>query len=414
MYKHLATAAFLLAVSAPSQVFAVDLILSVSGSSSNCVLQLQPGSNVNIDPTTGNVLAAVAQGSTCPEISGNATLTVSKNGTGTGTVTSTPSGISCGGTCSADFPSGTSVTLNPSAGSGSAFAGWAGACTGMGACIVSMTQSQSVTATFNLATTFTLTVNKTGSGSGTVTSNPSGINCGVTCASNFVQGASVTLTAGAASGSTFTGWSGEGCSGTGTCQVTMSQARSVSANFDVQGGGQCAGLTPTGFTRTTSNVFVNVPGHFNGNFSPLRYSSIFRYPASTEVDWPGNSQTRDIRIPFSQYLALEFAPDADGLGRWDMANYEHLLNPILPVMYSVSPCPGDFGTQPGSLLPHPVQCVKTGTETQIQFDVLTSTAGYTGSRCPIQEGTTYYLNIMIPECPSGSSTCNARMKSNRP
>jgi peptidoglycan/xylan/chitin deacetylase (PgdA/CDA1 family) len=81
------------------------------------------------------------------------------------------------------------------------------------------------------APTYMLSVNKSGTGSGTVTSTPAGINCGGTCAANFELNTSVTLTATATSDSTFTGWSGEGCSGTGTCTVTMSTARTVTANF---------------------------------------------------------------------------------------------------------------------------------------------------------------------------------------
>ncbi|MFZ9668522.1 MAG: InlB B-repeat-containing protein [Solirubrobacterales bacterium] len=76
-----------------------------------------------------------------------------------------------------------------------------------------------------------LTVTKSGGGSGTVQSDPTGIDCGETCSANFPTGSPVTLTATAASGSTFTGWSGAGCSGTGTCEVTMSEAKSVDATF---------------------------------------------------------------------------------------------------------------------------------------------------------------------------------------
>jgi hypothetical protein len=74
-------------------------------------------------------------------------LTVTRTGTGSGTVAG--GGISCGATCSATYASGTTVTLAATAASGSAFAGWSGACTGTGACIVSMTAARSVTATFN-------------------------------------------------------------------------------------------------------------------------------------------------------------------------------------------------------------------------------------------------------------------------
>src|SRR5262249_4991527 len=67
----------------------------------------------------------------------------------------------------------------------------------------------------------TLTVTLAGTGSGTVTSSPAGISCPGTCSAAFGSGTSVTLTATAASGSTFAGWSGAGCSGTGPCTVSM-------------------------------------------------------------------------------------------------------------------------------------------------------------------------------------------------
>ena len=86
------------------------------------------------------------------------TLTVAKAGTGSGTVTSSPSGISCGSTCSASYTSGASVTLTTSAASGSTFAGWSGACSGTGSCIILMTQARNVTATFNTAAVLTLSV----------------------------------------------------------------------------------------------------------------------------------------------------------------------------------------------------------------------------------------------------------------
>lgn len=76
---------------------------------------------------------------------------------------------------------------------------------------------------------FALTVKKTGTGEGTVTSSPPGINCGAKCTGEFEEGKEVTLTA-KATGSTFGGWSGA-CSGTGPCKVTMSEAEEVTAEF---------------------------------------------------------------------------------------------------------------------------------------------------------------------------------------
>ncbi len=80
-------------------------------------------------------------------------LTVSSLGTGIGTLTSTPAGISCGSDCSEAYLSGASVELTASAGPDSTFTGWGGACSGTGACTVTMSAARSVTATFQSNTT---------------------------------------------------------------------------------------------------------------------------------------------------------------------------------------------------------------------------------------------------------------------
>ena len=91
--------------------------------------------------------------------------------------------------------------------------------------------SNALTFTINNQT-FTLTLSKSGSGSGTVTSSPAGISCGSTCSASFDSGTSVTLTATPSGGSVFAGWSGGGCSGTGTCTVTVNADTTVTATFN--------------------------------------------------------------------------------------------------------------------------------------------------------------------------------------
>jgi len=81
---------------------------------------------------------------------------------------------------------------------------------------------------------FTLTISKSGTGNGTVTSSPAGINCGSDCTEDFKVGTKVTLKAKADTNSTFTGWSGGGCSGTGTCVVIMNADIAVTAGFAVK------------------------------------------------------------------------------------------------------------------------------------------------------------------------------------
>ncbi|WP_200153020.1 DUF1566 domain-containing protein [Chromatium okenii] len=76
-----------------------------------------------------------------------------------------------------------------------------------------------------------LNVNKTGSGSGSVSSNPAGINCGAICAADFNRGSEITLIAAPDANSTFGGWSGACTNKTGDCTVIMSEAQTVTATF---------------------------------------------------------------------------------------------------------------------------------------------------------------------------------------
>ena len=160
-------------------------------------------------------------------------LTVAKTGTGSGTVTSSPAGISCGtgAACEHEYEESTEVTLSQVAASGSEFKEWSGACTGSGACKVTMTEAKNVSAKFDLIPkpNYKLTVSKLVGGSGTITSTPSGINCGATCEHEYEEGTEVELHASATTG-TFKEWGGA-CSGSGTCKVTMSTAKSVTAKF---------------------------------------------------------------------------------------------------------------------------------------------------------------------------------------
>jgi hypothetical protein len=123
----------------------------------------------------------------------------------------------------------------------------------------------------------TLTVVKNGTGGGTVADTTSAINCGTTCSASFARTTSdpvVMLTATPDSTSTFAGWSGGGCTGTGPCSVTLSAATTVTATFNTQqetltvnfralGVGQAsaaitsspAGISCTGKVCTTSAGF---------------------------------------------------------------------------------------------------------------------------------------------------------------
>lgn len=81
---------------------------------------------------------------------------------------------------------------------------------------------------------FTLAVTRAGTGNGTVTSTPAGVSCGTDCSARFDQGSTITLTASADSSSVFTGWNGGGCSGTGSCTVTVNADTAIMAMFTIQ------------------------------------------------------------------------------------------------------------------------------------------------------------------------------------
>jgi hypothetical protein len=78
---------------------------------------------------------------------------------------------------------------------------------------------------------YMLKVTKSGAGTGSVTSSFGPIDCGAVCAGDYDQGASVSLTATALSGSTFAGWSGA-CTGTGACTVAIDAAKTATATFN--------------------------------------------------------------------------------------------------------------------------------------------------------------------------------------
>ncbi|HJR44525.1 MAG TPA: hypothetical protein VJ927_02875 [Actinomycetota bacterium] len=200
---------------------------------------------------------------------GNFLLTITKAGSGTGLVTSTSSPaqtdqINCGSKCTASYPAATQVTLTATPDQGMTFAGWSnGGCTGTTpTCQVTVNAANGVTATFNSPTTWQLTVEKSGSGTGSVaaTSNPSQatqVNCGPTCQVNYPNNATVTLTATADIDSDFFGWSGGGCSGSElTCNVLMSENKTVTATFTPKLVGTTRTLT---FSATNGTGLCSPP-----------------------------------------------------------------------------------------------------------------------------------------------------------
>ncbi|MEI7891284.1 MAG: hypothetical protein WCI36_04960, partial [bacterium] len=110
-------------------------------------IDLVDSDGVNLTPAVSSILQMV---SVSPPVAPTTfALNVTKSGTGTGTVSSSPAGISCGATCSANFNSGANVVLTATPTAGSTFTGWTGACSGTNAtCTVGMSAGKSVGAGF--------------------------------------------------------------------------------------------------------------------------------------------------------------------------------------------------------------------------------------------------------------------------
>lgn len=275
-------------------------------------------------------------------------LSVVKTGAGTGTVTSTPSGINCGPSCSASFAGWTTVLLNATPDTGSTLSGWGtgSGCPGaVNPCIVMMSSNRSIYPGFSVVTTYTITatagsggsispsgavvvnsggsqtftitpnanyhvadvlvdgasvgavtsytfnnvtanhtigasfalntyalnVVKTGTGTGTVTSTPSGINCGPTCWSTFAAWTTVALNATPDASSTFSGWGtgSGGCSGAvNPCIVQMNTNRTTTPGFAIKSFTITASAGANGSISPTGAVVVDYGGSQGFTITP--------------------------------------------------------------------------------------------------------------------------------------------------
>jgi hypothetical protein len=153
-------------------------------------------------------------------------LTVTHAGTG-GLVESDVPGVFCTQTCTSAWEVGTEVALDARPAPGQRFVGWSGACTGRDACFVSVNAATEVIATFGQRTQ---TLRVVVSGRGRVSSTPVGVSCPGACAAAFVGDSAIRLTAKAARGYRFAGWT-SGCRGARACRVTLRNDVRVGAKF---------------------------------------------------------------------------------------------------------------------------------------------------------------------------------------
>ena len=141
-------------VAAPFSLVSGGSFTIAAGASQTVTIRFQPTT-----PGTfaSNVVFTVGPDTVSRSVSGTGTasatvtLSVTRNGTGIGDVTSAPAGIACGATCSVSLAPDTSITLTATPANGSTFDGWSGACGGTGACTVTVSANTTAAATFTAA-----------------------------------------------------------------------------------------------------------------------------------------------------------------------------------------------------------------------------------------------------------------------
>jgi len=161
------------------------------------------------------------------------TVSVQVLGQGQGQVTGT---VSCSsGTCNKQVNYGSALALTGMATGSAIFAGWGGACSGTEPCEQTVTSDLTITATFSLQGSKSLSVTKVGGG--TVTSTPVGITCGSTCSASFADNQDVDLNPVADTGYAFDAWTGCDSVVGSTCKIRMDDAdgvENVTATFKAQ------------------------------------------------------------------------------------------------------------------------------------------------------------------------------------
>lgn len=227
-------------------------------------------------------------------------LTVVK--TGQGQIVSDAKGIDCGAYCSASFDAGTLVQLMATPSSDSVFVGWSGgSCFGTEPCTVSMSQTQTVDAVFERQEK-TVSIEKVGSGS--VISDPLGINCGETCSGLFRVGSTVTLRAVPSQGSVFSGWIGGECGNTETCSFTVQRSTRVVALFNYR-------LTVSkmgGGIVTASSGTLNCGARCEADYAPSTTVTLVATPVGDSIfgGWGGGwcSGTGTCTVTMNQALLV--------------------------------------------------------------------------------------------------------------
>lgn len=279
-----------------------------------CAVTLAEGASVSLDATANSgsrfdAWSGPCSGATCSFTMGTSdttatatfvqqyALTVTFAGDGAGTVDFGGAATPCTASCAPKFDVGTALTVTGTPTGSDVFKGFSGDYSGNPSfSIASLGAAAGVTATFQQTHGITVTV----VGSGSVSSSPAGINSctasGGTCTATFADNALVTLTA-TASGSTFSGWTGGGCGGTGTCGITLTGANaSTTATFTTAATpgvfGGAGDQFATGITYADGKLWVS--GNEGGGAGGIvaRLSLPIDQPDFVNV-WPASGASQD-------------------------------------------------------------------------------------------------------------------------
>lgn len=294
------------------------------------------------------------------------TVTVIKNGTGSGAVTSNPAGVNCGTDCTEDFNENTVITLTAVASAGSQFTGWTGAeCTGTETCVVTQDADTQVTATFNLliaGVQHNLNVILNPANSGTITGT--GINCGINgvdCTEDYNENIDVTLTATPAAGFLFNGWTGDLNGNSNPDNINMSSDKTVTANFTLNSLDEDTDGINNNEEKGPNGNDPNFDGNNNGiaDFRESETASFHTAAGNPYVTLSVPAGQRLINInaqmlpsagepPVAITLAMGVLSfDISGFltGSCTVAELLIPLNPSINQYYK-------FGPEPGNLTPH--------------------------------------------------------------
>jgi hypothetical protein len=350
-------------------------------------------------------------------------------------------GIACGSDCSGVYRDGGTVLLTATPQSGYTVL-WSGSCVGTDStCSLTMDRARAASASFLPAPpagTFRLSVSKEGMG----TIMGTGIACGSDCSEDLSGNPTVALSATPDPKWVFNGWSGSGCSGTGSCIVSVNASKNVVASFSptvytasvsVSGTGKvtasgidCPGTCSAEFPVGTSAVFTasKTPVSWSGDCSGSGASCVVSNanpgsvhsvsasfsdatsgsgsgsgegevvcgarPSGTKVEnWTtyGTGAHSFYIVQPGQTLALKFVPrsiDVDARARRSSSTQS---------FSQLSECPGVVDAEPSGECGSGLK--RAGTDHTHGFSVV----GKEGL-CPLQAGKTYYFNIRAGSTPT--------------